>query len=58
MQDLLYSKYTLLIKMQNPQGPFDRVPWLIEVGSVVQVYLTKGKMGDRWLVLDSPSRRD
>ena len=46
--------------MQNPQGSFYKVPWLIVVDCVVQVevHLTKGKMDDRWLVLDSPSRRD
>ena len=44
--------------MQNPQGSFYKVPWLIVVDCVVQVDLTKGKMDDRWLVLDSPSRRD
>lgn len=44
--------------MQNPEGSLYKVPWLIVVGCVVQVRLTKGKMDDRWRVLDSPSRRD
>ncbi len=48
----------MLIIMQNLQGSLYEIPWLTAVSSVVQVYLTKGKMDDRWLVLDSPSRRD
>lgn len=44
--------------MQNAQGSLYKVPWLIVAGPVFQVHLMKGKMDDRWLVLDSPSRRD
>ena len=44
--------------MQNLQGSLYKAPWLIAVGSVGPVHLTKGKMGDRWLVLDSPSKCD